>query len=215
MSRKILSVPGSGLHGWDADLTDNFDALGMSDNPMRLPYVVAPGSLPSPGTNDQSIIATNHADLGITPAFDDGTDYRMLFLPWIYECGGAAAGASTTIAVQGQANGFQFGASTHDRAVGFALDIFYAAAAFKSNHGSDPGDWTLTLTNVDSTDSETFTMELNASSGVQQVTIGKPSAVLSFAPGERLRVEASGPSTTDPSFICTLYGKLYVPEVIS
>jgi len=215
MSRKTLSVPGSGLHGWDADLTDNFDALGMSEAPMRLPFEGTPGSLPATGTNDDSLIVTNHAELGHALAFDDATDYRMLFVPWVYECGASTGGAVTTLTVQGMANGFQFGSANHDRPMGFNLDVFYACAAFQHTNGSDPGDWTLTVTNVDSTDSETFAMELNASDDTQQVTSGKLSSVLPFSAGERLRIEASGPSTTAPRFVCTLYGKLYIPEVIS
>ena len=77
-----------------------------------------------------------------------------------------------------------------------ACSLAKCAVTIRHSHGSDPGDWTLTIRKYSAVPIDTFAFQLNAASSVFQTTTGTMTG--SFAAGDMIEVYCGGPSCTSP-----------------
>lgn len=214
MAKRLLVKPDGGRYNWDATIDDDLDVLGADGLPMSEPEQGTPASLPSASAHDRSGIWVNHAEVGWKRFGCDGTAFLLQGPVFAYTFGGGNTGAQTSLTVKYGGLDFSGGSGAYLVAP-LPIKLFYCGVDFRHNNGSDPGDWTLTFTNVDTSVSRTFACELNAASSTHQMTKGKLSAVLSLAAGQNLSVTMTGPSTTAPQFSAIVLASVDVAAVLT
>jgi hypothetical protein len=82
MARPTFSLPiSSGIQGWDAAVTDNFEVFTLAPWPVYQKTAGNESDLSTvfpPGSYDRCVLFVNHSTLGWTPYFSNGTTWEII-----------------------------------------------------------------------------------------------------------------------------------------